>query len=76
MPTSYDDMSMEELEVENQKLDEQKQAIRKQQLEVNAAMTRRVARDKLAAMSDEEKSALAQVIQADGIPSEETVQGV
>ncbi len=65
--TNYDSMSLEELEAENIRLSNERAAIKQQQLELTAAIDRKIAeRDaglKLAAMSPAEKAAIAQIVQ-------------
>lgn len=68
-----DNMSKDELVEENHKLMEQKREIRQQQLEINRLLDQRVAEEKVAQMNPDERQALAQVIQAEGIESQEAV---
>lgn len=64
---NYDSMSLEELETENIRLSNERNAIKQQQLELTAAIDRKIAeRDaalKLAAMSPAERAALTQIVQ-------------
>jgi len=74
---NYEDMTIEELEDVNQKLDENKSAIREEQLKVNAVITRKTAEAeagrKLENMSSSEREALAQLLKTEGIESGESV---
>ncbi len=67
----------EVIEKELQALDRQKQAIRTKQLALNAELTAAVeaqrAEARLAAMSDAEKSALAQALNLEGVATTEEV---
>lgn len=73
---NYEDMSLEQLEKENQKLMAQKDAIRENQKVITALMDEKSsmaeAQRKVATMSNAEKAALVQVLQPQGIASEET----
>ena len=76
MAKLYQDMTLEELELENQKLMEQKSKIKAEQhlvmAEMNKKLTLASAQRKVATLSDAEKAALRQIISVeDGIPSSE-----
>lgn len=72
-----EEMTVEELEQHIQQLDERKQEIRQAQRTAHEVLDRKnaavVAQAKLETMSDPEKQALVQAIQAEGIPSQEAV---
>ena len=64
---NYDSMSLEELEAENIRLSNERNAIKQQQMELTAVIDRKIAeRDaalKLSAMSPAERAALTQIVQ-------------
>lgn len=76
---NYEQMTVEQLTAELQRLNEQRAALREQAMGVHAVLDRKqaveTARRKLAEMSDVEKAALAQLVQAEGIESGEAVVG-
>lgn len=76
---NYEQMTVEQLTAELQRLNEQRAALREQAIAVHAVLDRKqaveTARRKLAEMSDVEKAALAQLVQAEGIESGEAVVG-
>lgn len=67
------DLTEEEILDELHSLDERKQKIRERMLELNRELTVAQARKRLDAMTGEERSALLQVVQAEGIQSGEVV---
>lgn len=75
-----DAMSIEELEQHIQKLDEVKQAVREQQHDAHAVLDRKnaevEAQRRYDAMSSPERAALQQVLETQGIESEEQVSEV
>jgi hypothetical protein len=73
---NYEEMTLQELELENEKLMEQKEAIREKQKRINEIMTKKMVeaetRKKYKSMSEAEKEALTQIISgAGGIKSKE-----
>lgn len=68
-----ENMSKDELIEENHKLMEQRREIKEKQLEIGKLIDKRVAEEKVARMSDAERRNLAQVIEPEGIPSQEAV---
>lgn len=77
---NYDNMTIEQLLAESQRITEQRAALRNEQLLVQALLDKKQAAqraaDLVATMSDADKAALAQVINgAGGIASEESVKG-
>jgi hypothetical protein len=75
-PKSYDKMDAAELELEAQRLEEERAAIKEKMRGVQAARDRLAAREKLATLSSAELDLLAQLVRAEGIPSEEFVKGM
>ena len=80
MPKNYSNMSVEELEQESYRLDEERAKVRAEQLAVQEALTNAItkadAERKVANMSDAEKQALVQTIKTQGITSAERVSNV
>jgi ribosomal protein L29 len=78
MAKQLKNMTVEELETHLQGLDEQKQDIRRQQLEAHAELDRlnaeADAERKLANMSEPERAAILQALKAEGVESTESVQ--
>lgn len=76
---NFEQMTVEQLTAELQRLNEQRAALREQAMAAHAVLDRKqavaTARRKLAEMSDVEKAALAQLVQAEGIESGEAVVG-
>ena len=76
---NYEQMSVEQLTAELQRINEERAALKAVAGAVHAVLDRKqaveTARRKLAAMSDVEKAALAQVVAAEGIESGEAVNG-
>lgn len=77
---NYDNMTIEQLLAESQRITEQRAALRNEQLLVQALLDKKQAAqraaDLVATMSDADKAALAQAIAgAGGIVSEESVKG-
>jgi hypothetical protein len=66
-------MSVQELTMENLRLQKERDDIRSEQLAINAELTMRYAQERARqlaeSMSDEEKAALAQAISVEGIDS-------
>ena len=76
----YDNMTIEQLLAESQRITEERAALRNEQLQVQAALDKKLAAqraaDLVATMSDAEKAALAQAVSgAGGIASQEQVNG-
>jgi len=73
----YEDMTIEQLEEINNKMGAKRLEIKGEQSKVVAVLdakkTEKKAAEKLAAMTDNEKKALARVIEAEGIESAEAV---
>lgn len=73
----YNDMTVEELKKlkfeMNQKRDETTAELRSVALALDIKLAEKAASEKVARMSDTEKKALSQAIQAEGIKSEEAV---
>lgn len=71
----YKDMTIEELEAENQRLMAEKEAIRQKQLELNRVLSEKMSLAELehlvAPLDNTQRAALAQVLQPKGIPSQE-----
>lgn len=80
MNNQYDDMTLDELSKENLRLQEEKERIRTQQVDLNRVYSRKVAeaeaRRKVSAMSDDERAALSRLIGSKGISSAEKVGNV
>jgi len=74
---NYEDMSIEQLEKENNKLSARRLEIKSEQMKIVAVLERKrsekEAAAKVARMTDKEKQAMARVIQAEGIESTEAV---
>ncbi len=75
---AYEKMTRKQLEAENAKLMKAKADIRAKQIELNAALAKKIAEEKVAAkvaaLSDDEKTIAAQVLKgAGGIKSGEAV---
>lgn len=72
---SFEEMTTKELELENVKLMQAKNAIREKKLDINKILNDRVATDeaarKVAAMSESQRAAYRQVLSPKGIKSEE-----
>jgi hypothetical protein len=72
----YEGMSLEQLDAAISELQAQKDAVREELKAANAARDSKIAQEaaraKLASLSDVERAALAQVIQAEGITSTES----
>jgi len=77
MPKNYKDMTVAELEKENQKLMAEKEAIKKRQLAIAKLLAGKqmaeAAKAKVEAMSEEERNLLRQVLGPAGIESKEAV---
>lgn len=76
----YSRMSVEQLEEANKTLMEEKEKIREEQRQLNDVLSKKVAEEsakQLAeTLSDDQKAALVQQIQAEGISSDEQVEGM
>jgi hypothetical protein len=77
---NYDSMTIEQLLAESQRITEERAALRQEQLQVQAALDKKLATQRaaelVATMSDADKAALAQAINgAGGIASGEQVNG-
>ncbi len=76
---NYEQMSVEQLEAELQRISGERAELKAQALSAHAVLDRRnaeaAARRRLATMSDVEKAALAQIVAAEGIESGEAVNG-
>lgn len=77
MPKAYEGMTINELNAKLTEIHSEQKRIRAEKKEVAAILdkllTEKAVRDKLAAMSDAERMALLQMIQADSIASESAV---
>ena len=76
----YENMTIEQLLAESQRITEERAALRNEQLQVQVALDKQLAAqraaDLVATMSDAEKAALAQAVSgAGGIASQENVKG-
>jgi len=75
MSNEYEDFSIEELEAAIAAITLEQSRLKQQKLAIHSVLDRKMqtaeATRKLAAMSDSEKAALLQVMQAEGIPTAE-----
>lgn len=68
---SYDELIQKRLDV-----DARMQELREQKKEISDEIDRRAVESKLEGLTDSEKAHLAQILKAEGIESEEAVNGV
>ena len=71
--SNYKDMSNDELEALINELRAQQRELKSRKMAIQEEIDRRKAQEKVAGLTDREKSALLQTLQAEGVPSGEAV---